>query len=87
MFAGLQWRHHPVMAKEVRIRRVRSTLYISIPRRVARQLFLEAGDVMHLSITRDGLLLSPYDPGQARAIEAYERLSRKHREAFRSLAG
>lgn len=74
------------MPRKVRIRRARSTLYVSIPKGVAEQLQLEAGDVLHVFVSRDGLVFSPYDPRVDRAIAAYERLSRRLRNEFRALA-
>ena len=74
------------MIRKVRVRRVRSTLYISIPKRVVEQLHLAAGDVLQVSVSRDGLVLSPYDPNVERAIAAYERLTRRFRNELRALS-
>lgn len=74
------------MPRKVRIRQVRASLYVTIPKRFVEQLHLSAGDVLHVSATRDGLLLSPFDPGVERAIAACERLSRRYRGEFRALA-
>ncbi len=73
------------MARKVKVRRVRKTLYVSIPKRFVEQLRLSAGDVLQVSATRDGLLLSPYDPDVERAVEAYERLYRRYRGELRAL--
>jgi phosphate uptake regulator len=73
------------MARKVKVRQVRKTLYVSIPKRFVEQLRLSAGDVLQVSVTRDGLLLSPYDRDVERAIKAYERMYRRYRSELRAL--
>ena len=44
------------------------------------------GDRVHLVETEDGILITPFDPTFAEAMQIYEEGSRKYRNAMRELA-
>ena len=47
---------------------------------------LEAGDEVFVVETDQGLLVTPFDPEFARAMEIYARGAKKYRNAMRELA-
>lgn len=74
------------MIRKVRLRREGGSLVLTLPAEVVRRLRLAAGDVVSLLPTGRGVLLSAEDGAVDRAVEAYERLSRRYRNAFRMIA-
>lgn len=74
------------MIRRVRLRREGGSLVLTLPVDVVRRLHLEAGDVVALVDTGDGVLLDAADDTVHRAVEAYDRLSRRYRNAFRVIA-
>ncbi|HYW04724.1 MAG TPA: AbrB/MazE/SpoVT family DNA-binding domain-containing protein [Gammaproteobacteria bacterium] len=73
------------MAK-VKVRKVGNSLGVLLPREVLNRLQIREGDELVLSEDGDGLLLSPFDPDFAAALEALEQARRRYRNAMRELA-
>jgi hypothetical protein len=47
---------------------------------------LQAGDEVSVIETKDGLLITPFDPEFSKAMDAYERGAKKYRNALRQLS-
>lgn len=58
----------------------------TIPKDIPDRLHVRAGDELFVVETREGILLTPYDPEFQRAMAAYERTASRYRNALRELA-
>lgn len=74
------------MLKEITVRQAGGSLTVTLPKDMADRLNLKAHDRVFAIETSDGVLLTPYDPEFARAMEVYERGAGKYRNALRELA-
>ncbi len=70
----------------LKIRRVGNSRGVVLPAPLLDELGLTEGDQLFATRTPDGLLLSPYDPTLARAVELFEEGRRQYRTALRELA-
>jgi putative addiction module antidote len=57
-----------------------------IPKEMLQRMKVEKGDMLHVTETKDGYLLTPYDPTVQRQLEAGREFMKEFREAFRALA-
>ena len=69
-----------------KLRRIGNSLGLTLPRDALRRLGLGEGDALFLIETPEGLLLSPFDPTFAAALEAFEATRGRFRNALRALA-
>jgi antitoxin MazE len=74
------------MVKTVTVRQTGSSVSAVIPRDMADRMHLGAGDPVFMVETEDGVLMTPYDPTVASAMDAYDKIAKKHRNAFRALS-
>ncbi len=74
------------MLKEITMRQAGGSLTATLPKDMADRMNLKAHDKVFAIETPDGVLLTPYDPKFAQAMEVYERGARKYRNALRQLA-
>jgi antitoxin MazE len=74
------------MATRLTLRKVGGSLATTIPKELADRFSLKEGDQLFAVETGDGLLLTPYDPDFADAMEAFEAGRRKYRNTLRKLA-
>lgn len=74
------------MTQAQKLRKLGGSVATIIPKPMLDRLHLKAGDEIFLVETEDGLMLTPYDPDFADAMEAYERGAKKYRNALRKLA-
>ncbi len=74
------------MVKTVTVRQTGTSVSTVIPKDMAERLHVGAGDTMFAIETENGVLYTPYDPTIAQAVEVYDRIAKKHRNAFRALA-
>ena len=70
----------------LKIRRVGNSRGVVLPAPLLEELGLAEGDALFATRTPDGLLLSPYDPAVARALEVFEEGRRRYRTALHELA-
>jgi putative addiction module antidote len=70
----------------LKIRRVGNSRGVVLPAPLLDELGLTEGDQLFATRTAEGLLLSPYDPTLARAVELFEEGRRQYRSALRELA-
>lgn len=74
------------MVKKVTMRKIGGSIGTTLPKDMLDRLHVEPGDEMFAVETEDGILLTPFDPKFEKAMEHYERFSRKYRNALRELA-
>ncbi|HEU0013008.1 MAG TPA: hypothetical protein VFQ45_04960 [Longimicrobium sp.] len=70
----------------LKIRQVGGSAGLILPKEVLDELHAGIGDTLHLVRTDRGYELTPYDPAFREAMEGFEVIRRKHRNAFRELA-
>lgn len=59
---------------------------MNLPKAMLERHHLETGDRAFVVDTEDGILITPYDPTFARAMEIAERGAKRYRNALRDLA-
>ena len=59
---------------------------VVLPKEMLKHLNLEKGDMLHATETREGYLLTPYDPKVEAQIEHGRRFMKQYRETFKALA-
>lgn len=59
---------------------------VIFPKEVLAQLKIEKGDKICLTETKDGFLVTTYDPLFEKEIKAAEKIMKKYRNALRELA-
>jgi putative addiction module antidote len=75
-----------MMATKLTLRKVGGSLATTIPKELAERFALKEGDQLFAIETKDGVLLTPYDPDFEEAMEAFGIGRRKYRNALRKLA-
>jgi putative addiction module antidote len=70
----------------VKLTTIGNSVGIILPKDLLTKLSLAKGDTLFVSDTPEGIHLSPYDPKMAKTMEAFERVSRRYRDALRELA-
>ena len=68
------------MVKDIKIRRSGGSLSATLPKEFMEHFHLEEGDKAFVSVTPEGILISPYDPTFAKAMKIYQRGARKYRD-------
>ena len=74
------------MTKEVTLRQAGGSVSATLPKDMADRLRLEAGDRVLAVETDRGILLTPYNPDDERALRVAARAAKKYRNARRELA-
>jgi putative addiction module antidote len=74
------------MAKKTTLKKIGGSAAVVLPKSMLERFNLEPGDEVTVTESENGLLIMPYDPEFAEAMEHYVRLARKYRNALRELA-
>lgn len=74
------------MIRRVTARKMGGSIGATLPREMVDRFHIEAGDELTVIETDRGLLITPYDPDFEEAMAAYDRGTRKYRNALRELA-
>lgn len=74
------------MVRKVTLRQMGGSVGATLPKDIAERLHVKPGDEVFIVETADGVLLTPYDPTFAQAMEAYDQVAAKYRNALRELA-
>lgn len=74
------------MAKEIKIRRSGGSLSATLPKEYVEHFHLAEGDKVFVVQTKEGILITPYDPDFEKAMKVYKRGARKYRDALKELA-
>jgi putative addiction module antidote len=72
--------------KHVTLRRAGGSVSATLPKDMADRLRLEAGDRVLAVETDRGILLTPYDDDEERALKLAARAAKRYRHALRELA-
>ena len=72
-------------AKSVTLRKMGGSIGATLPKEIADRYQWQAGDTVLVRETPEGVLLTGYDAGFVEAMEAYEVISKKYRNALREL--
>jgi antitoxin MazE len=68
------------------VRRVGNSLGITLPKTVVENYHLNEGDELHLLETKEGIVLTPFDPKFTAWAESFEKLNKRYRNALKALA-
>ena len=68
------------------VRKVGNSLGITLPKTIVENYHLNEGYELHLVETKEGLVLTPFDPQFADWVDAYERTNSKYRNTLKALA-
>jgi antitoxin MazE len=68
------------------VRRVGNGLGITPPKTVVENYHLHEGDELHILETKEGVVLTQYDPKFAEWAESFEKLDRRYRNTLKALA-
>jgi putative addiction module antidote len=74
------------MVRRQTLRKIGGSIATVLPKSMLERFHLEAGDTVNVVETREGLLITPFDPDFADAMAAYARGARKFRNALRQLS-
>ena len=68
------------------VRRVGNSLGVTLPKTIVENYSLNEGDELHLIETREGIMLTPFNPQFAEWAKAYDKANRRYRNTLRALA-
>jgi putative addiction module antidote len=74
------------MHYSLKITTVGNSTGLILPKEVLAKLGAKKGDTLVLTESPDGFRITAHDPEFVRAMEAYDRVSRRYRNALRELA-
>jgi len=74
------------MPKKTTIRPIGNSAGTIIPKAMLKRYRLAAGDQVFLVETDEGILITPFDPDFAEAMEIYEEGAKAYRNAMHELA-
>jgi putative addiction module antidote len=74
------------MFKEVKLQRSGGSSSVNLPKAMLDRHNLDTGETAYAVDTEDGILITPYDPSFAKAMEIADRGSKKYRNALRELS-
>jgi len=72
--------------KKTSVRRVGNSLGITLPRTIIENYHLEEGVELHIIETKDGIMLTPFDPKFAKWAESYQNTNKRYRNTLKQLA-
>lgn len=71
---------------QTKLRKIGSSLGTTLPKDVLDQLGLREGDMLNISVTSEGISLSPFDPDFEAFLAAAEDTTAEYRDALKALA-
>lgn len=74
------------MATPVKITTIGNSVGIVLPKEVLNRLHVEKGDILYLTESPEGVLLSPYNAAFAQKLDALEQVMRENRDVLKKLA-
>ena len=74
------------MTKELKLRQAGGSVAATLPKDMADRLNLGVGDRVLAVETEQGILLTPYDPTKAEALDLAAAAAKRYRHALRELA-
>lgn len=70
----------------LKVTQIGNSLGVILPREVLARLKLEKGDVVHLTESPDGVVMTPYDPQLDEQLRLGREFMHEFRDTFRQLA-
>lgn len=70
----------------LKLTRIGTSTGTIIPKKMLTRLKLEKGDTLHAIETKEGYLITPYDPAIAEELEAGREFMKEYRDTFKALA-
>ena len=70
----------------LKARKIGNSIGFTIPKEELQRLHVAEGDAVYLSETKEGWMLTPYDPDFEAAMEAFGETRRAYRNTLRELA-
>jgi putative addiction module antidote len=74
------------MATAVKITTIGNSVGIVLPKEVLNRLHVEKGDVVYITDSPEGVLLTPYSAAFAQKLDALEQVMRENRDVLKKLA-
>lgn len=74
------------MTKETKLRAIGNSAGVTIPKPMLERYRMAEGDEVHLVETDEGILITPFDPAFAEAMDVYREGAKAYRNAMRELA-
>ncbi len=74
------------MATTLKLTAVGTSTGMVVPKEMLNHLKVKKGDMLHATETKDGYLLTPYDPIVEEQLKHGRQVMKDYREAFRALA-
>jgi len=71
---------------QLKVRKVGNSHGVVLPKEVLAELGVGENDVLILTRTPQGIVLTPYDPNLAEAMKVFEEGRKRYRNALRELA-
>lgn len=75
-----------LMTEKLKIRKVGNSLGLILSQSILKSLNLGEGDEIFLVKTANGMMITPYDPAFANALEDAQEFMKSHRNALKKLA-
>jgi putative addiction module antidote len=70
----------------LKLTQIGNSVGVILPKEVLAQLKVGKGDTLHLTVTPDGIALTPYDPAFEEQLALGREFMRDYRDTFRALA-
>lgn len=70
----------------LKVTQIGNSLGVILPREVLARLKLQKGDVVHLTESPDGVVMTPYDPQLDEQLRLGREFMHEFRDTFRQLA-
>ena len=74
------------MFKEIKLHRSGGSSSVNLPKAMLDRHHLDTGETVYAVDTEDGILITPYDPNFAKAMEIAERGAKTYKNALRELS-
>ncbi len=74
------------MVKEIITRQAGGSITATLPKEMMDRLHIAPGDKLFAIETKDGVLLTPYDPTFDEAMRAFEQVRRQYRNTLKKLS-
>lgn len=74
------------MIKEITTRQAGGSITATLPKEMMDRLHVVPGDTLFAIETKDGVLLTPYDPTFHDAMQAFEQVRRQYRNTLKKLS-
>ncbi len=74
------------MNSSVKVTTIGNSAGIVLPKKVLAKLRVDKGDILYITETSNGILLSAHRPEIAEQVEVMERVTSRNRDALRMLA-